>query len=100
MRMDNRKGVAFCPLSSTGCKTLVEAHEKGWKAIFDNGSYYEEAANANMVWVYDADYMITIKDRHAKTGRIEPISEVTTPAQYKVVNDGKLPALRPLYGEV
>lgn len=79
MRMDKRKGVVFCPLSSTGCSTLVEAMEKGWKAIFDNGCYYDDAANANMVWVYDADHMITIKDRHAKIGRIEPISVITSP---------------------
>lgn len=76
MRMDKRTGVLFCPLSSTKCSTLVEAQQMGWKAIFDNGCYYDDAAKANMIWVYDADHMITIKDRHAKTGRIEAISSV------------------------
>jgi hypothetical protein len=78
MRNDTRSGVYFCPLHSTGCATLQEAHHKGWKAIFDGSPFYETVQQANMLWVYDADHMITVKDRHARTGRVEPISDVVS----------------------
>ena len=79
MRNDTRTGVLFCPLNSTRATTLEEAAAYGWKVLFDNGCYYDDAAQANMIYVYDGDHMVTVKDRHAKTGKIVPISDVYVP---------------------